>query len=69
MASQTGSALLCAVGMSVVQSHEREMVTCILCQETGDLSEDKSFVLSVSVQRSSVLRRVGQEFANGKFAA
>lgn len=66
VASQTGSALLCAVGMSTVQSHEREMATCILCQETGDVSEDKSFVLSVSVQRSSVLRRVDQELANGE---
>ena len=61
--------------MATVQSHEQTTATCILCQDTGEVtaaaagipaSEGKVFVLSVSVQRSSVLRRSEQDINNGK---
>ena len=65
--SQTGSALLCAVGMAAVHSHDQPSATCILCQETADVASngDKAFVVAVSVQRSSVLRRSETEINKG----
>ena len=65
-ASETGSALLCAVGMTTVMSHDQTPASCILCQEAASNSGDQSFVLSVLVQRSSVMRREEQNISNGE---